>query len=537
MEPKKPEISIPETLLDGDKLYAWFDEHKDDPGQIIAWSEEVVKHLSMSGLFDDDIMYGIAYAYTLPSARALFWERQLAEGWSKKQKESFDQEIELLHSKRLPKGNVLESLVPSNRPILLNASDIQPLPINWLWEPYLARGMLAMIDGDPGVGKSLFTVQLAACISRGWPLPDQQGKPTLPVEPSRILFLIAEESHSHTFRPRLDTCGADVDKIKILTGFLGYEDEERAFTFQYMDVLRTAVETVQPSLVVIDPIQAYVGGIDIHRANETRPFMTQLKQVAEDHNVAIVCLRHLAKGSQSGGKALHRGLGSVDFAGAARTVLMVEQHPLEATKAVVMQTKSNISRTGRTQIFSKADGFFQWAGVTRATADTLGSVNMGPDPHAFNEALFWLEDYLLGGIPQPSQDVMDAAEEAGISIKTLKRVKKHLDIKSIKNNSVWYWKLSSLDIIPSSTPPRGPGPLGSLGSLDSLGLLDPLEENQTLKCECGQGGQTEQVGQEVQGGQVGQVLHAHTRESKSVPKDDDLEALFQIEDENAEGRP
>ena len=35
-------------------------------------------------------------------------------------------------------------------------------PIHWLWRPYLACGKLAVLDGDPGPGKSLFTADFAA---------------------------------------------------------------------------------------------------------------------------------------------------------------------------------------------------------------------------------------------------------------------------------------------------------------------------------------------------------------------------------------
>src|SRR5438874_3237412 len=51
-------------------------------------------------------------------------------------------------------------------------SNVRPETVRWLWEPYLPRGKLALLDGDPGVGKSLLTIDLAARLSRGGPLPD-----------------------------------------------------------------------------------------------------------------------------------------------------------------------------------------------------------------------------------------------------------------------------------------------------------------------------------------------------------------------------
>src|SRR5262249_172381 len=42
----------------------------------------------------------------------------------------------------------------------------------WLWPGRLALGKLAMLDGDPGMGKSLLALDLCARLSTGRPLPD-----------------------------------------------------------------------------------------------------------------------------------------------------------------------------------------------------------------------------------------------------------------------------------------------------------------------------------------------------------------------------
>src|SRR5262245_32618541 len=37
----------------------------------------------------------------------------------------------------------------------------------WLWPGWLARGILTLLDGDPGLGKSTLAIELATHISRG----------------------------------------------------------------------------------------------------------------------------------------------------------------------------------------------------------------------------------------------------------------------------------------------------------------------------------------------------------------------------------
>ena len=93
-------------------------------------------------------------------------------------------------------------------------SRYRPRRVEWLWEPYLARGKLSILDGDPGVGKSLVTVDLAARLSRGGPLPD--GTPA--GRPHVTLFLNAEDSVADTVRPRAEAAGADLDKLLFVTG-------------------------------------------------------------------------------------------------------------------------------------------------------------------------------------------------------------------------------------------------------------------------------------------------------------------------------
>ena len=158
------------------------------------------------------------------------------------------------------------------RPCITTMDTVERQPVEWLWYPYLALGKICMLDGDPGIGKSLLTLQIAACLSRDYPLPDQEGKPTLPVGGAHAtLMLSAEDGLADTIGPRLDAAGADSRKVHVLTGWLGEEDEVRAFTLQHMDVLEEALRQTRPRLVIIDPIQSVIGQVDMSRANRPGP--------------------------------------------------------------------------------------------------------------------------------------------------------------------------------------------------------------------------------------------------------------------------
>jgi hypothetical protein len=331
---------------------------------------------------------------------------------------------------------------------------IEPGNIQWLWWPYLAAGTVAMLDGDPGVGKSLFTIALASTLSIGAPLPDQQGKSTLPTQLGATLMFAAEDSARFTIRPRVDSSQGDSSLIYLVTGMFGADGQPMGFTLEHIDALREKLKELRPALVILDPIQAYLGKIDMHRANETRPLMSALGKTAEEFMTCILCVRHPAKPGQGTGKVLMRGLGSVDLIGAARTGLFVEDHPLDKNKVLLMQSKSNLGPKGRTQIFSRENGIFSWVGVTRADAEAICGTNRGPDPYAQLEAMFQLETILASGVPQPSTDVEDQmADHGDISHKTIMRARKRLGVEARKRKAAdgspyWELRLPPIEIVP-----------------------------------------------------------------------------------------
>lgn len=336
-------------------------------------------------------------------------------------------------------------------PAVLTMSQVVEAPTTWLWYPYLAHGTLAMLDGDPGGGKSLLTLALATALSTGTPLPDQYGAiPHTRLAPQHSLFLAREDDYSRTVKKRLRLLGAQDDYVHYMTGWYDPHGREQAFTLDHFPALVEAVAVYEPALVVLDPIQAYLGAkVDMHRANETRPLLDKLSRLAAEANATILCVRHPAKASgQGGGKAMMRGLGSVDFIGAARTGLFVETHPLQREDlALVALSKSNIGPSARTQIFSKKEGIFTWAGITRLDVELLAGNGRGPDPHAFLEAFLWLEARLDGGLPVPAADVELQAEEAGFSVKLIRKAKKSLHVVSTQRPTGWEWRLPSLATI------------------------------------------------------------------------------------------
>ena len=345
--------------------------------------------------------------------------------------------------------------------IFLEATDIMEEDIVWLWEPYVARKKLHALDGDPGAGKTMVACQLAACISRGQALPDQVGRPRVSAgAPARVLLIGMEDGLGDTVIKRLKRAEADLSKITIVNE-VDDAGRPRPFLLSDLPMLERHMEDKRPALVYIDSLQAVLGGtVDINRANQVTALLLPLRKFAEAYHAALIFTRHPAKPGQNIAKLIHRGMGSQAFIGAARLGLFVEDYPGDPTKALLVQSKSNAGDMGRTQIFSKRGGMFEWCGVTRITKEMLAGAGKGPTPQAFLETCLWLEARLKDGRSYPAKKLQEEMKEDGLAHGTIFAAKKALGVIHAQTTAGTYtWRLPPLFPLPtpstlstSSTP-------------------------------------------------------------------------------------
>jgi hypothetical protein len=138
------------------------------------------------------------------------------------------------------------------------------------------------------------------------------------------------------------------------------EEQRGAITLHDVTLLDETIAKTHARLVIVDPIQSYFGArVDLHRSNETRPLLDGLAKLAEKHDCAILLLRHISK--QSGGKAIHRGLGSIDLTGAVRSELLAGSLPDDPGSRALVHIKSNIGPCGPSIGYEiDEEGKFRW---------------------------------------------------------------------------------------------------------------------------------------------------------------------------------
>ena len=234
-----------------------------------------------------------------------------------------------------------------------------------------------------------------------------------------------------TIKPRLTAAGTDCSKVIVI------DDREKALTM--MDErLEAAIKETAARLVVLDPIQGYLGAdVDMNRANEIRPVMKRISALAEKYHCAIVLIGHMNK--CSGGKSSYRGLGSIDFQAAARSVLVVGRVKDDEQVRVACHIKSSLAPEGTPIAFrlDKENGF-EWIGEYEISADELLSgERRGQKTRNAKE---FLKEILTDG-QKTYAEIDAAAKEKGIKKKTLWNAKKELNIDSVKIGSQWYWMM------------------------------------------------------------------------------------------------
>lgn len=311
---------------------------------------------------------------------------------------------------------------------IINMSQIVSKPITWLWYPYIPYGKITILQGDPGDGKTTLILRLAAKLSKGESILDQNENR----EAINIIYQTAEDGLADTIKPRLEAADADVSRIYVI------DDSDKSLSM-CDDRLERAIIVTNAKLVILDPLQAFLGAnIDMHRANEIRPIMSHLAALAEKYDCAIVLIGHMNKSLNN--KAAYRSLGSIDIPASSRSVLLLSRVKDNPTIRVMLQIKNNLAEEGDPIAFelNKKTGF-KFIGKYEITADEL--LNGTSHFSKTEQAEKMIKDLLDDGIPKPQPYFVEQGKYRNIGERTVMQAKKNLGVKSLRIDGKWFWQL------------------------------------------------------------------------------------------------
>ena len=297
---------------------------------------------------------------------------------------------------------------------IIRMSEVDTQTVEWLWEPYIPCGKVTIVQGNPGEGKTTFALRLAAACTNRKPFPHMAAH-----EPFNVIYQTAEDGLGDTIKPRLMEAEADLDRVLVI-------DESNQGLSLSDERIERAIRQTGARLIILDPIQAYVGEkTDMNKANEIRPMFRRLAEIAERTGCAVILIGHLNKAA--GGQSAYRGLGSIDFRAAARSVLLIGRVKREPNVRVIVHDKSSLAPEGKPIAFClDPETGFSWIGEYDITADELLSGAGGNTATKTEQAERLILDLLADGKELASEDIVKAAAEAGISERTVQNAKRNM---------------------------------------------------------------------------------------------------------------
>ncbi len=364
-------------------------------------------------------------------------------------------------------------------------ADVPPEHVSYLWADRLPLGKMVVFDGDPSVGKSTLTNDLAARVTTGSTWPD--GAPG--GAPCAVVIMSAEDGLADTISPRLHAAGADLTRVHAITEILIWDDEGRPHRRPPslpadIGLVEQTITRTGAKLLVIDVLMAYLSGkVDSHRDQDVRSVLHQVAAMAERTGCCVILVRHMNK---SGGTSpLYRGSGSIGIVGAARAAYIIGRDPQDPELRIMAVSKMNLAAEppslGYRLVNDETYGCASvvWEGVVgHSAADLLRGPGEDDEGSERDQAATWLADHLTDqGGEARAADVLKAANAVGFSRDSVKRAKARAGVVSRKSGMDvgWLWVL---DIGEGSA--KGAKGAGHLSLLPSLPSHDPTLPSQEV---------------------------------------------------------
>jgi hypothetical protein len=299
--------------------------------------------------------------------------------------------------------------------------------VNWLWPLWLPKGLISVVGGFPGTGKSWFVLDLARSVIHGGAWPD--GSPVTETGP---VVWVEGEGIPQVVKQREEALLLDDSQFYMLHAAEGSMLDLASEMWQ--DELIEMVGAVRPKLVIVDSLRSVsLNGTD--RAEQVNPLLLFLSGVARFGDCAVAIVHHLRK--PSGSQQAFPLVTIHDFAGSGHIIAMART----AIGLSVMQnggSGSGFSLRGprRIDLCKTFEDYPEPLGVTLETLPG-GAKRMvyGAAPNADTtqrqDCGDWLIEYLEENGPAKVKDVLSAALEEGYSRDSVYRARKDLEARIV----------------------------------------------------------------------------------------------------------
>lgn len=328
---------------------------------------------------------------------------------------------------------------------LQTIASVQPREAEYLAEPYLPRGMITILAGHAGQGKTTLALWLASHVSNGDLMPG--GKP------GNVYYFTTENDESIVLRPRLEAMDARLDRVMVM------RSDARQLTLTDPRLFEMhKIFDGKPDLIVFDPVQSYVGKkLDMNRTDDVRFMMDNLNKLLHATNAAVVLICHTKKAPMGfNGRPCELINGSSDFVNAARSVCFLGRDPARPDVCVVAQEKNSLGLPGASLAFTIGeDGAVHWSDeeceLTAAQILTYSDEKRRHAARPSERAQAALRDLLAKNEKMRSTDILEACAKQGISRSAVYRARDELPIQKQRTGMGSFWSMPAKSQMDTTT--------------------------------------------------------------------------------------
>lgn len=328
---------------------------------------------------------------------------------------------------------------------LQTIASVQPREAEYLAEPYLPRGMITILAGHAGQGKTTLALWLASHVSNGDLMPG--GKP------GNVYYFTTENDESIVLRPRLEAMDARLDRVMVM------RSDARQLTLTDPRLFEMhKIFDGKPDLIVFDPVQSYVGKkLDMNRTDDVRFMMDNLNKLLHATNAAVVLICHTKKAPMGfNGRPCELINGSSDFVNAARSVCFLGRDPARPDVCVVAQEKNSLGLPGASLAFTIGeDGAVHWSDeeceLTAAQILTYSNEKRRHAARPSERAQATLRDLLAKNEKMRSTDILEACAKQDISRSAVYRARDELPIQKQRTGMGSFWSMPAKSQMDTTT--------------------------------------------------------------------------------------
>lgn len=297
-------------------------------------------------------------------------------------------------------------------------------PISFTWDKWLPNGLLTILAGLSGEGKSTVALYVGGCVTDGLNFPDGSQSP---ITGGTVLWCESESAQAINLERAKKW---QLNIANFLTPFPDGLTDINLDNRAHQAAIIEKAHLPGVKLVIVDSLS----GANSKRENDTevKAVTEFLSGLARDTGKPILLTHHLRKKGllDTNTITLDRLRGSSAIVQEARVIWALDKPNPNTTQLRLSMIKNNLGR------FSNPLGLeIDEAGLK------FGEPPQEPRPETKVDKAVDLIMALLQREPVPSAKMEDELHQAGFSDRTIKAAREALKIEPIRMKERWYWSL------------------------------------------------------------------------------------------------